>query len=108
MRDRHLTLKVANKCLNVRERVEVVEWNQRLSPPSPCCPVNRQCLCRKPWYKEKGSQVKFFQRKLWEVLGFVEFISFTWTLFKSMLVCYLLKIMNSLLPQAASFDFLKT
>ena len=50
----------------------------------------------------------FFQRKLWEVLGFVEFMSFTWTLFKLMLVCYLLKIMNSLLSQVASFDFLKT
>ena len=50
----------------------------------------------------------FFQRKLWEVLGFVEFMSFTRTLFKLMLVCYLLKIMNSLLSQAASFDFLKT
>ena len=26
--DSHLTCKVANKCLNVRERVEVVEWNK--------------------------------------------------------------------------------
>ena len=26
--------KVANKCLNVRERVEVVEWNKRWSLPS--------------------------------------------------------------------------
>ena len=30
IRDFHLTCKVANKCLNVRERVEVVEWNKRL------------------------------------------------------------------------------
>ena len=36
--DSHLTCKVATKCLNVRERVEVVE-----SPPFPCCPVSRQC-----------------------------------------------------------------
>ena len=40
--DSHLTCKVATKCLNVRERVEVVE-----SPPFPCCPVSRQC----PWKK---------------------------------------------------------
>ena len=26
--DSHLTCKVANKCLNVRERVEVVEWKK--------------------------------------------------------------------------------
>ena len=39
MRDSHLTCKVANKCLNVRERVEVAEWNKRWSPPFPGCPV---------------------------------------------------------------------
>ena len=27
--DSNLTCKVANKCLNVRERVEVVEWNKK-------------------------------------------------------------------------------
>ena len=42
--DSHLTCKVANKCLNARERVEVVEWNKKRSPPFPCCPVNRQCI----------------------------------------------------------------
>ena len=42
--DSHLTCKVANKCLNVPEQVEVVEWNKRWSPPFPCCPVSRQCL----------------------------------------------------------------
>ena len=40
----HLTCKVAHKCLNVREWVEVVEWNRKRSPPFPCCPVNCQCL----------------------------------------------------------------
>ena len=30
--------------INVPERVEVLEWNKRWSPPFPCCPVNRQCL----------------------------------------------------------------
>ena len=41
--DSHFTCKVADKCLNVRERVEVVEWNKRWSPPFPCCPVSYQC-----------------------------------------------------------------
>ena len=36
IRDSHLTCKVANKCLDVRERVEVVEWNKRWSLPFPC------------------------------------------------------------------------
>ena len=45
--DSHLTCKVANKCLNVCERVEVVEWNKKWSSPFPCCPVSRQC----PWKK---------------------------------------------------------
>ena len=43
--DSHLTCKVARKCLNVRERVEVVEWNRKRFPPFPCCPVSCQC----PW-----------------------------------------------------------
>ena len=47
IRDSHLACKVANKCLNVREWVEVGEWNKRRSPPFPCCPVSRQC----PWKK---------------------------------------------------------
>ena len=35
IRDSHLTCKVANKFLNVRGRVEVVERNKRWSPPFP-------------------------------------------------------------------------
>ena len=53
--DIHLTCKVGNKYLNVREQVEVVEWNKRWSPPFPCCPVNCQCL------KENLIQKKSFQ-----------------------------------------------
>ena len=40
--DSHLTCKAANKCLNVRERVGVVEWNKKWPPPFPYCPVSRQ------------------------------------------------------------------
>ena len=52
--DSHLTCKVSNKCLNVRERVEVVEWNKRWSPPFPCYPVNRQCPWKKTLIEKKG------------------------------------------------------
>ena len=52
IRDSHLTCKVANKCLN--ERVEVVEWNKRWSPPFPCCPVSRQCPWKKTLIKKKN------------------------------------------------------
>ena len=38
--DSHLLRKVASKCLYVRERVEVVEWNKRWSPSFTCCPVS--------------------------------------------------------------------
>ena len=39
----HLTCKVAHKCLNVREWVEVVEQNRKRSSPFPCCPVSCPC-----------------------------------------------------------------
>ena len=44
--DSHLTCRDANKCLNVRERVEVLEWNKRWSLPSP---IFLWHLC--PWKK---------------------------------------------------------
>ena len=43
IRDSHLTCKIANKYLNVREGMEVVESNKNV-PPFYCCPVNRQYL----------------------------------------------------------------
>ena len=39
--------KLKNKCLNVRERMEVAEWNKRWSRPFPYCPVSRQCPLKK-------------------------------------------------------------
>ena len=51
--DSRLTCKVANKCLNVRERLEEVEWNKQWSPPFPCCPVNSQCLWKKTLIEKK-------------------------------------------------------
>ena len=42
--DSHRTCKVAKKCLNVHEWVEVIEWNKRWSLPFLYCPVDCQCL----------------------------------------------------------------
>ena len=42
--DSYRTCRVANKCLNVHEWVEVIEWNKRWSLPFLYCPVNCQCL----------------------------------------------------------------
>ena len=53
-----VTCKVANKWLNVREWVEVVEWNKRWSPPFPCCPVSCQCLWKKTLIEKKNKQNK--------------------------------------------------
>ena len=53
--DSHLTYKVANKFLNVREWVEVVERYKRWSPPFPCCPVSRQCTWKKTLIGKKIS-----------------------------------------------------
>ena len=57
--DSHLTCKVANKCLNVREWVEVVEWNKKWSSPFPCCPVSRQC----PWKKTLIEKKSFISNR---------------------------------------------
>ena len=67
--DSHLTCKVANKCLNVRERVEVVEWNKRCSPPFSCCPVSRQG----PWNtdrKKKFREIPF--NSVWSRISWSE------------------------------------
>ena len=45
--------KLQNKCINVRERVEVVEWNKRLSLPSPAVLWIVSVCERKPWKKKK-------------------------------------------------------
>ena len=42
-----------HKCLNVRERVDVVEWNKERSPPFSCRPVNCQCLWKKTLIEKK-------------------------------------------------------
>ena len=46
-RDSHLRWKVANKCLNNRERVKVIERNKGWSPPFPCCLVKYKCVWKK-------------------------------------------------------------
>ena len=60
--DSHFTCNVANKRMNVYERVEVVEWNKRWSPRFRGCPVSRQCP-RKKILTEKISKIVTFNRK---------------------------------------------
>ena len=56
--DSHLTCKVAHKCLNVREWVEVVEWNKKRSPPFPYCPASCQCPWKKTLIEKKKKKKK--------------------------------------------------
>ena len=65
-----VTCKVANKGLNVCERVEVVEWNKRRSPPFPYCPVSRQCSWKKTLIEKKsGSEIIKFKAKDSEIVA---------------------------------------
>ena len=54
----NVTCKVAHKCLNVRERVEVVEWNRKRSPPFPYSPVSCQCPWKKALIEKKKKKKK--------------------------------------------------
>ena len=61
----HLTCKVANKCVNVRERVEVAEWNKRWFPRFPFCPVSRQCPWKKTLIEKKNIRMSNFVLLKW-------------------------------------------
>ena len=54
IRDSDLTCKVASKCLDVRELVQIVESNKKWSPAFPYCPVNHQCLLKKTPTEKKS------------------------------------------------------
>ena len=56
--DIHLTCKVENKCLNVRERVEVIEWDKDGPLPSPIALWVVSVRERKPWQKKKIKNAK--------------------------------------------------
>ena len=56
--DSHLTSKNGNKYLNVRERVEVIEWSKNLSLPFLCCPVSRQCPLKEALIEKKIKKKK--------------------------------------------------
>ena len=72
--DSHVTCKVANKCMNVRERVEVVEWNKRWSPPFPCCPCESLVSVKEnPDRKKKRKKII---KTIMTVLKFCNFTSF--------------------------------
>ena len=65
--DNHLTCKVENKCLNVRERVEVVEWN-KMVPSLPLLSCELSVSVKKnPDRKKKKyvRQILFFNLQSW-------------------------------------------
>ena len=76
IRDSHLTCKVANKCVNVRERVEVVEWNKRLSPPP--LPL---LSCESP-VSVKKTLIEKNDLKNMLINGKLLFLKLLWLLFK--------------------------
>ena len=90
IRDSHLTCKVANKFLNVRERLEVVKWNKRWSPPFPCRLVNLQCLWKKTLTEKVNNKKSHLPQSSWPKVNFRDdsrnifglFFSFFQTLFK--------------------------
>ena len=90
IRDSYLICKVANKFLNVRERLEVVKWNKRWSPPFPCSLVNLQCLWKKTLTEKVNNKKSHLPQSSWPKVNFRDdsrnifglFFSFFQTLFK--------------------------
>ena len=75
IRDSHLGCKVANKCFNVRPRVEVVEWNKRWSSTFICRPVNPQCLWKKTVIKKQ--QILLVEIPVTKHLTYLVIVDFT-------------------------------
>ena len=46
------------------EQMEVEEWDKRLFPPFPCCPVNHQYLWKKTLIKNKVSEIEIFKENI--------------------------------------------
>ena len=63
--DSHLTCTVANKCLIVRERVEVVEWNKKMVPSLPLLSCESSVSVKEnPDKKKQDCLLKTFLRTL--------------------------------------------
>ena len=63
--DSHLTCKVANKCLNVRERVEVVDWN-KMVPSLPLLSLELSASVKEnPDRKKKEKDIYVFVPAFW-------------------------------------------
>ena len=58
IRYRHLTCKVSHKCLNIRERVEVTEWNKTGSPNFSYCTASCRYMLKKTLIEKKR---KYFE-----------------------------------------------
>ena len=81
--------RLQNKYRNVRERVEMVEWNKRWSPPIPCCPENL--------IEQKTKNCSILTRlTLWSKLS-SEFLRYQPRLFFSLLVA-LSQLVSPLAP----------
>ena len=84
----NLTCKVPNKCLNVRERLEISKWNKTLSRPFSYSPVSRHCPWKKPWLKKimkmkilKKSIVHSIKHPWWNFLALIVKNFLVWTIF---------------------------
>ena len=78
--DSHLTCKVVNKCLNVRERVEVVEWKKKKVPSLPLLTCESSVFVkenpdRKKIYRKIKLQDSSITRlcKFWDIFNYTFF-----------------------------------
>ena len=57
-------MKVANKCLNVRERVEVVEWNKKIVPSLPLLSCESSVSVKQNPDRKKKERKKLLKNRL--------------------------------------------
>ena len=75
----HLTCKVANKCLNVCVRMEVVEWSKRWSPSFPCCPMSFHCPWKKTLIEKKQANKQTSKWISLQIYGEICFLRDDWS-----------------------------
>ena len=57
-------MKVANKCLNVREQVEVVEWNKKIVPSLPLLSCESSVSVKQNPDRKKKERKKLLKNRL--------------------------------------------
>ena len=105
IRGSHLTCKVANRCLNVRERLEVVGWKKDGPLPSFAVLWIASVCERKPWQKVITGYVNWFCNKkghsceYYKEVGLVLSLGLLWEVFLALCcVCYQSLLVASSLP----------